>query len=197
MRITETRLALVIAAALHAEATLSAAGAYPPVTVLICVTVLGIGTRIAARIYPKGRAKWARWYEERVGRIRMALRFDGISRDRVTTERVMRVEVRLRAAVPGLNRGTLVAGLTGPGRACEMRQTGLFAIATVTNLSRLGLGRSLADAVLAQKIGPTAIGGVAEMTFAAEGTRALLGDVGIQRERGQVGEAAGWRSEVL
>ena len=196
MRITETRLALVVAAALHTEATFGATGAYSPVAILICVTVLGVAAWIATCIGRCG-AKWARWCEERICCVEMALGVDSISGNGVAAERIVRVEVVLRAAVPGLDGGALLARLTGSGRTCEMRETGLFAIASVPNLPRLGLGGTLADAVLAQKIRTTAIRSIAEIAFTAEGARALLRDVRIQWERGQVCKSARGRREIF
>lgn len=51
---------------------------------------------------------------------------------------------------------------------------------------------------MADEVRGAAVGRVAEVTFAAEDAVALLGDVGVQEEGGQVGEASGlgW-GEVL
>ena len=86
------------------------------------------------------------------------------------------------AGIIGLDGGARCALLTGPTLAPEVFLTHLFAVAHVADFAGLGLGRYLADAVLADKIGAATVCGITQVSFAAKDTSALLGDVRIQRD---------------
>lgn len=77
-----------------------------------------------------------------------------------------------------------------------MLLTQLLAVTLVTNLSGLLLRWFLANAVLADEVGTTAIGSVTEETLAAEDAATLPGNVGIQWQKSVVGESC-WRSGYI
>lgn len=72
--------------------------------------------------------------------------------------------------------------------------TDLLGVASIAYLAQLGLGILLADAVFADQVWSTSIGSVAKVAFAAKGAVALLRNVGVERDGGEVGEAGSLES---
>ena len=64
-----------------------------------------------------------------------------------------------------------------------------LAIASIAGFAGLLFAILLADAVFTDQIRSTAIGGVAEVPFAAKGTIALLWDVRVQGHGRDIGES--------
>lgn len=90
MNVTESSLALIVAATFHTEAALRTALAKTPITVLVCVAVLCVGARVTARVDLRGkRTEWTGWDEERVCCVSMALRVDRVGGYGVPAERVV------------------------------------------------------------------------------------------------------------
>lgn len=59
----------------------------------------------------------------------------------------------------------------------------LLAVASIPNLSGLARSILLANTVLANQVGSTAVGGMAEVTFTTKYTITLFHDIGVQRYR--------------
>lgn len=106
------------------------------------------------------------------------------------------VDGELARVVFGLDGGPVLACLAKAVGAGEVLLADLFAVAFVVDFARLRLGGALADAVFADEGGLAAIRCIAEMAFAAKDAFALLRDVWVEGENGEIGEACWWCREI-
>lgn len=168
VQVTETRLALVVRAALHTQAAIGAALAQTPVAVLICIAVLRVRAGVTAGIEGRGEpADWDAFLAESCLGVRMALTVNGA------------VGYGMTGISGWLNSWAFFACLTGSICTFQVLLAGCFAVADVADFTGLRFSGYLANAVFTKEIRATAIDCIAEVSFAAKSARALLWDIWI------------------
>lgn len=173
--ITVSRLALIIALALHSHAPLRAHFAQAPVAELVYIALLSVGARVSASL---SRAERGRLFAERP-------HVEWLCRVNLTLE-VWRAVNDPFAPILGSDGRPDDTLLTEAVFAGEMLEAGVLAVAVVADLSRLLFIGNSADAVFADEVGLAAIGAVTQVTEAAKGAVGLAGGVGVHGHVGEV-----------